>query len=138
MRGMTDKRLAVCALRRCAMLLALALVASGCTTIYEGKYAYDGGWRIGEIEKIGTKADLKTFGLLCRRTESVEGHEADRFAYVQFVFGPMAGKYMYNGPRQRHVIVPLPAGSQLKEGAQVYVNIQDCGQPAIPANQLRP
>lgn len=135
MRGMMDRGSMVSTLRRCWMLLALALGTGGCTTVYEGKYAQADGWRLGEIEKIGTEADLRTFALPCRRTESVEGHEADRLAYVQFVFGPMAGKYMYNGPRQRHVIVPLPVGSQLKEGTLVYVNIEDCGQPAIPADQ---
>lgn len=38
--------------------------------------------------------------------------------------------------RQRHLIVPLSPGEEVREGQRVYVNLQDCGQFAVPASQV--
>lgn len=116
---------------------ALLGAVGGCTTVYDGKYPYDSGWRIGEIEKIGAAADLQQPGARCHRRKS-GGAPTDRFAYVQFVFGATAGKYMYHGPLQRHVIAQLPPNSNLGEGDQVYVNIEDCDQLAVLKDQSKP
>lgn len=49
------------ALQMRTMSTMLVMSLAGCSTIYEGKYAYDEGWRLGEIEKIGAPADLGRF-----------------------------------------------------------------------------
>ncbi|MEW6315427.1 MAG: hypothetical protein AB1670_03455 [Pseudomonadota bacterium] len=118
------------ALRACSAL-ALAAVVSGCTTAYEGKYDYAKGWRPGVIIKIGTPTDLAPLEAMCSLAEM---SSTARFAYVQFIFGPTHGKFFYSGPQQRHVIVPLPQGGGLHEGARVYINLQDCDQTAGPAS----
>lgn len=119
------------AARVCAVLV-LATIVGGCATVYEGKYDYANGWRSGLILKIGTEADLATFGAPCHSREQAS---TARFAYVQFGWGATHGKYLNSEPRQRHLIVPLSPGEDVREGQRVYVNIQDCGQFAAPASK---
>jgi hypothetical protein len=111
------------------------MTLAGCTTIYEGKYAYDEGWRVGEIEKVGAPADLGRFVALCQQGVG-QSSASQLFAVVRFDFGTMAGKYMHSGRKLRHVVVPLPAGSTLRKDTPVYVNIHDCEQPLVPVAQL--
>ena len=121
-------------LRACSAL-ALAAMVSGCTTAYEGKYEYAEGWRLGVIVRTGTLAYMAPVEAMCSLADQ---SSTARFAYVQFIFGPTHGKFLYSGPHQRHVIVPLPQGGGLHEGARVYINLQDCNQAAVPASATTP
>ena len=132
----TPRKLALHSTLRVAALSTLLIMAlAGCTTIYEGKYAYDEGWRVGEIEKVGAPADLGRFVALCQQGVG-QSSAPQLFAVVRFDFGTMADKYMHSGRKLRHVVVPLPAGSTLRKDTPVYVNIHDCEQPLVPVAQL--
>lgn len=120
------------------MTLALA-VLGGCATVYDGKYNYEQGWRIGEVWKIGTgTARFPIAGVDCRATASQADLAGSRYAYIQFVFDPMGGKYFYHGPKQRHAIVAIPEGINLQESERVYVNVRDCDQAIVRLSHTRP
>jgi hypothetical protein len=92
----------------------------------------------GHVLQTGPGAAPFAFsGIDCRSALPQAAIEEHRFAYIQFVFGPTAGKYFYSGPKQRHAIVPIPAGVEMAEGNWVYVNIRDCNQPVVRQENTR-
>lgn len=123
------------ALQMRTMSTMLVMSLAGCSTIYEGKYAYDEGWRLGEIEKIGAPADLGRFGALCRQRRDLSAAYPP-VAVVRFDFGTTAGRYMHSSHKLQHVVVQLSLDSPLKKDAHVYVNIRDCEQPLVPVGKL--
>lgn len=109
-----------------------ALLASlaGCTSIDNGRYRYDQGWRPGNILQIGSATtNFPTAASDCRRAvPNARAAEFD-YAYVHLVnTHEGGGKYFNSNPKLRHVIVRLRPGTSLREGDRVHVNIRDCTQ----------
>lgn len=113
-----------------AMAGLLALLA-GCATSQDAQSDYVQGWRVGEVERIGTGTErFPITGVDCRGTDTrTAGIAAQRYAYVEFIHAQTGSKYFYSGPTQRHVLVPIPVDSEYRVGEYVYVNIRDCGLP---------
>lgn len=115
------------------LIVALLSLATGCSTIYEGKFDSDDGWRVGKVIATGTDNTLfKTAGLDCRREQLSDATRiTNQFAYVQFEFHALFGKYFYGGAKRRHAIVFIPANESYRNGEAVYVNIRNCKMPLV-------
>ena len=101
-----------------AALVALGGLA-GCAMVYEGKYDWDQGWRIGRVINSGAGMTVpQTTADDCRK----EAPPADvaRTVYAEVV-------YQSEGRWSRHRVVPIPEGVALKEGQTVYLNVNSCG-----------
>ncbi|MBV8633455.1 MAG: hypothetical protein JO002_03105 [Burkholderiaceae bacterium] len=106
----------------------LTVLLAGCTNLSACRDGYEQGWRAGEVQATeAVTAIYPVAGIDCRSSLQLTG--AQRIAYIQFVFDPIAGKYFYGGPKHRHAIVPIPEGVDLQAGERVYVNILDCRLP---------
>lgn len=109
-----------------------AILASmaGCTSMDNGRYRYDQGWRFGNIVKIGSATtDFPTAPFDCRRAVPNAGGAEHDYAYVHLAnIHERGGKYFNSNSKLRHVIVRLRPGTSLREGDRVRVNIRDCTQ----------
>lgn len=99
-------------------LLAMTCVA--CSTVYEGKYARDDGWRRGKVLEVAGGANIAQAGWRdCRKELSAAVIATRQFATVEFL-----GRH-----RSSTITVALPEAAHYQPGDQVYVNIVDCKAP---------
>ena len=99
-----------------ASLLALGWLG-GCARVYEGKYDWDQGWRLGHVIRVGPGAALGATSMHdCRQNVSP--------ADAPTVYADVA--YQSEGRWLRHRVVPVPQGMALKEGQAVYINVPSC------------
>ncbi|WP_157201884.1 hypothetical protein [Massilia sp. Root335] len=112
------------------MSLLMLVLLGGCSTAYDTSHPYEGNWRIGQVEEVGSAtAAFPITGFDCRRDAAGVPNSGNvRYAYVRFEFSG-GTKYMNSIPKQRHVIVTIPDDLNAQEGEWVYVNIRDCSQP---------
>lgn len=120
-----------CICRRSPVLLALGLAAivSGCATVYEGRYAFNDGWRKATVEEVGPAAQLQGTALSdCRRNASAAQLQSGQFALVSYAnFGHL-----------RRRIVALPAHTRFEAGDAAYVKWRSCsGDVALRAPSQR-
>jgi hypothetical protein len=100
-----------------ATLVALVGCAS---SIYEGKYAWEDGWREAKVEKIGLASDLGDRSYFdCRQKMTPAEVSTGRFA----VLG------LQHMGRHRHQIVPVDPAAQPAKGAEVLTNVRRCDAP---------
>ena len=100
----------------------LALALAGCAgPVYEGKYAYDQGWRLGKVTDVGTGYALIAHSTRDCREELEPEKVANRtFARVTFTSG-----------RKFHAdIVRIAPGSRVEVDGQAYVNMDRCEDDA--------
>jgi hypothetical protein len=112
--------------------IALGLLAAACAAsgpVYEEKFSYDEGWRIGKVthvvasdERIGERSSKD-----CRLGARAEGHQARRFARVSVQWG----RYFHS------IVAMIPAGEQVSVGEEVYVDYRDCGKELAPRHKGR-
>ena len=103
------------------LLVASGLSMFGCATIYEGRFNYDEGWRVGRIEELGLDNALAKHSSTKCRSEISSGKEARQFAVVGYL-----------GYRIKlYRIAHLPSELVLREGDFVYINIKDCAHRAV-------
>lgn len=107
------------------VLWALAAVAAlaGCASrpVFEGGRAWNDGWREGQVEKIGSAAELGyRHSYDCRYREGGAGREA---------VGLFAVVAVQNMGRHRHHVVPVEAGKEPRVGDRVLTNWRGCQPP---------
>ncbi|MBK8070980.1 MAG: hypothetical protein IPK34_02710 [Ramlibacter sp.] len=99
-------------------VLALVILASGCSTIYAGKYAFEDGWREGTIVSVGSAGSIAEPQFSdCRKRMTAEQLSVSQFALVKFQH--------LRHPQRR--VVPLAGGTpSLRNSDEVYMNVDDC------------
>ena len=110
-----------------AVMLAAACAGEG--PVYEDKYAYDDGWRVGKVTHVvdSTQAVDERSSKECRLGARAEGHGARTFARVSLQWG----RYY------RSIIAMVPQNERVSVGDDVYVDYQDCGQEIEPRRKSR-
>lgn len=106
--------------RYCALsVLSCALGAlSGCAVTYEGKYAFNDGWRQAQVVQVGHASTLPQSAVMrdCRSAATAEQLAVGTFALLSYEdYG-----------RKRRRIVPIPAHFHIKAGDAVYVKLRSC------------
>lgn len=101
---------------------ALLVALSGCaSTVYEGKYAWDQGWRQAEVVRLGAASELGGRHFSDCRYRAPQGTAlAERYAVVSF-------RYM---GRSRRGVVPVLPGASFASGDRVYANVRECSASA--------
>lgn len=111
-----DRRL----FHRAAMLSVLVTIAGCASSVYEGKYAWEDGWREAEVVRIAPASELGG-----RHTNDCRyGHSpapAQRYAVVSF----------RTVSKRSRAVVPIAADSRLAAGDLVYANVRECAASAI-------
>ena len=103
---------------RVASLCMLGALA-GCALVYEGKYDWDQGWRIGRVINAGAGMTVPaTSAEDCRKQLSPADVARTEYAEVA---------YQSEGRWLRHRVVPVPEGVARKQGETVYLNVYSCG-----------
>ena len=103
---------------RIAALCALGGLA-GCALVYEGKYDWDQGWRVGHVITSGAGMTVPpTSADDCRK-------EASPAEVAHTVYAEVA--YQSEGRWLRHRVVPVAQGAAIKDGQTVYLNVHSCG-----------
>jgi hypothetical protein len=115
-------------LRRLLILspaVCVVAVLSGCaSSVYEGKYAWDDGWREAKVLRIAAGSELggrHTHD--CRYKKSAV--PSQRYAEVAV---RMAGK-------DRRAVVPVADDTRLATGDAVYANVRECTASTIVPRQ---
>jgi N-acyl-D-aspartate/D-glutamate deacylase len=103
--------------------LGLAAALAGCAApVYEGKYAYDDGWRIATVRDIGTGyALIATAGRDCREELPPEKVARSSFARVTFT----SARTLHND------IVPVASGAKVEVDGRALVNMRRCDVDAV-------
>ena len=105
-----------------SMLLSAAaltfLAISGCSTpVYEDRYAWSEGWRVGKVTKLIPADDfLKTGGSRCKQMQLGPTHQVAVIRWRQVT-------------RTRGHFAQVDQGSGIGVGDEVYFNAWDCEQP---------
>lgn len=98
-------------------LLALFLLSGCASSVYEGRYAWDEGWREAKVVRLGAGSELGgRHSTDCRYSDAQRARLTDRFAVLS---------YRHVG-RERRAVVPAPLAEQLHPGERVYANIREC------------
>jgi hypothetical protein len=109
------------------VLLIAACAGEG--PVYEDKYPYDDGWRVGKITHVvnSTQGVDERSSKDCRLGARAEGHGARTFARVSLQWG----RYY------RSIIAMVPQNEPVSVGEDVYVDYQDCGREVAPRHKGR-
>ena len=112
--------------------MAAALLAAGCAgegPVYQGKYPYEEGWRVGKVTHVvdSTQPVGERSSKDCRLGARAEGLGARTFARVSLQWG----RYY------RSIIAMVPQGERVSVGEEVYVDYQDCGREVAPRQKGR-
>lgn len=100
----------------------IALSATGCASVYEGKYDWKEGWREGKVMEIGSASELgKPQFSDCRDKVSAQQLTSGKFASVSY-------SHM---TRKRRRVAPLQPGDAFRPGDDVYVNVASCAAPLV-------
>lgn len=106
--------------------LLCVMLISGCADIYGPRHDYMQGWRVSEVQGIGTSATAFPITALdCRRKLAQRNDAGQGYAYVQFDFSP-TGKGFYHP--SRYAIVPIPDRMTINKRDEVLLNIRDCSK----------
>jgi hypothetical protein len=101
-------------------LFVLVAICAACSTVYEGKYDREAGWRSGTILHVAQGDDIVLSGWRdCRNDMPAEVVHSLTFATIEF----------FGHNRKSSITVPLQEGAHFKEGDPVYVNIKSCQSP---------
>lgn len=106
--------------KRCCVLSALACVLgvlSGCATIYEGRYAFNDGWRKAQVEEVGTASTLRG----AAPSDCHNRATGDRNICIAVDFDHL-----------RRRIVALPAHTRFEAGDAAYVKLRNCFGDVVP------
>ena len=104
--------------------VAFTIALCGCVgPVYEGQYAYDDGWAIGQVAEVGAPSSIRERSSKdCRLGAIAQGLGDRTFARVAY----------HRGRTYRSIVAVAPHGAQLAVGDSVYVNFQDCGAEIVP------
>lgn len=106
--------------KRASGLGLTVFILAGCTTVYEGKYDFNDGWREAEVMEIAGASEIKKPQFSdCRESAMPEQLAAGRFAVLA---------YKRMGRKRVHV-VPLKPGETFRPGDLVYTNVTGCDTP---------
>lgn len=112
--------------RRFGPALLPLVLATACAMTYDGKYDFDEGWRFGRIVKVGPGTTLPPVASGdCR--DGVPADEIARTSYADI-------RYQNEGRWIRHRIVPIPAGTLIMQGTNVYFDVNDCRKAPVKAS----
>jgi len=113
---------------RIALLVALSCLA-GCAVLYEGKYDWDQGWRVGRVIRVGPgESGIQKLRDDCR-------NDAQPADVARAVYAEVA--YHNEGRWLRHRVVPVPEKVAIHEGDKVYVNVGTCSNALVKASSGR-
>ena len=102
------------------MAIVIAVYLTGCSSLkYEDKYAWNDGWRVGQIEEIGAGIEYST---KIKQACVTLPTSSSMFAKVKF----------RNSSRSEWRVVQISNQSNLKQNGSVLINIFDCKKTVIP------
>jgi hypothetical protein len=108
-----------------SVLIVFILLSAACSTVYEGKYPRDAGWRPGTVLEVAPGADLTQAGPRdCRKSLPQESIANRTFATVRF----------FSRHRISTATIMLQNGLNIKPNDRVYINVADCNALVV----LRP
>lgn len=102
--------------------LGAAVVLSACAApVYQGKYAYDEGWRMAKVTDVGSG-----YALIANSTRDCrEELPPDKVASHKFA------RVTFTSARVFHAdIVPVAPGSPVEPDGQAFVNMNRCDEDA--------
>lgn len=104
-------------------LASMTVLLAGCTTLLDGKYDFQDGWRAAKVIQIAPLARIqRPYFHLCTRNASSEQRAGGEFAILSYK----------NMGKQRQHAMPLLPNSGLQIGAKVYANMDSCDGRIVP------
>lgn len=102
---------------------AVLAALSGCASaVYEGKYAWDEGWREAKVVRLAAASELGgRHSSDCRYRAPQGVAPADRYLVVSY----------RDMSRTRRAVVPVAPADSFVSGQPVYVNVRECSASLI-------
>ena len=112
-----------------ALMLAsiVSLVISGCaSSVYQGKYAWDDGWRQGKVTAVGTGVPFaEKVGGNCTKEGAFLPQQ--RYATIRYTMGSRGSwRKVPIASNEISRTVPIASDSHWKVNDLLYINISDC------------
>ena len=109
-------------LRRNIATLGVALLLTGCTTLYDGKYDFREGWREARVNQIAAASQIQRPDFFkCIRNATPQQRGSQSFAVLSY---RRFGKTVLTA-------MPLSSASKLQVRDSVYVNLSSCDAPIV-------
>jgi len=102
-------------------LYPLVLLLAGCTTVYDGKYNFNDGWREAKVIQVGRAGEIA-------RPQFSDCRENSPFLSISSGVYALLSYQHLNRPRKR--VVPLLV-DELRPGQKVYMKVTDCVTPLV-------
>jgi hypothetical protein len=100
-----------------SLVLLVAALATGCSTLYEGKYDFREGWRPGEVVQIAPGSQItRPAYYTCLRKLAPEDRTRHEYAIVRYKAARRAARHA----------VQLPEVHGVQVGTKVYINVDRC------------
>ena len=97
--------------------VVLLLAATGCTTLYEGKYDFSEGWREAQVIRVAKASQIETPQFSdCRQKFPLQQDANTQFVLLS---------YKHLG-RSRNRVVQSPQDLDLQTDEFVYMNVKTC------------
>jgi hypothetical protein len=106
---------------------SLAFIAAGCSTVYEGKYQYNEGWRTGTVEALNVDAVTDRILVDCRKDVSASDLAGAKSVYV---------RHAVIGTHKRKIVALADHDTPLQVGDKVYLRMNDCSQRLVRATAV--
>jgi hypothetical protein len=109
--------------------VAVAVMATACSTVDLPNSAYRDGWRRAEVMQLVSKDQVLKHADEDCRSEASNRQANSGFALVSYSYG--------GSPTMRkHRVARMPDGSTLQKGGMVYVNTVDCTASLATPEQM--
>lgn len=106
--------------------VVVLLAATGCTTLYEGKYDFSEGWREAQVILIAPASQIASPQFSdCRQKFPTQQDANTSFVLLS---------YKHLG-RARKRAVQLPQGLDLQAGELVYMDVTSCGGRIVKSHK---
>lgn len=106
------------------LVVSAAITAAGCSTVYEGKYDFNEGWRVGTVESLDVDTITDRILVDCRKKVSASNLANAKFVYV---------RYVVLGTNRRKIVALADQDMPLQVGDRVYLHMNDCSKRLVRA-----
>ena len=110
------------------LVVSAAITAAGCSTVYEGKYDFNEGWRVGTVESLDVDTITDRILVDCRKKVSASNLANAKFVYV---------RHVVLGTNRRKIVALADQDMPLQVGDRVYLHMNDCSKRLVRAELPR-
>lgn len=104
------------------LVVSATITAAACSTVYDGKYDFNEGWRVGTVESLNVDTITDRILVDCRKKVSASDLANAKFVYV---------RHVVLGSNRRKIVALADQDMPLQVGDRVYLKMNDCSKRLV-------